>query len=155
MESRIDYLKHSQKPTQLMLGIEAHLKSCGLPAKLLHLVKMRASIINGCAFCLDMHSKDARAAGESEQRLYALPAWAETPFFDPKERAALEWTEALTTLEGHVPDEVYARVSAQFSEEELVNLSFAITNINAWNRLCIGFRAVPGAYQPGMFKLPA
>src|ERR1700750_1833388 len=125
MESRVDYLKIAAKPTQLMLGIEAYLKACGLPAKLLHLVKMRASIINGCAFCLDMHSKDARAAGESEQRLYALPAWREAPFFDARERAALEWTDAMTTLKDQVPDDLYERVSAQFSTDELVNLSFA------------------------------
>ena len=153
MTPRIDFQKTNPKPMQLMLAIEGYLKECGLDHGLLHLIKMRASQINGCAYCLDMHSKDARAAGESEQRLYALNAWEETPFFSERERAALAWTEALTLVtEGHVPDAVFDSVRAQFSDQEIVNLSLAITNINAWNRLCIALRAVPGTYQPGAHK---
>ena len=110
---------------------------------------MRASQINGCAYCLDMHSKDARAAGETEQRLYALSAWRETPFFTERERAALPWTEALTLVhQDHAPDEVYDLVRKHFTEEESANLALAIVAINGWNRLAIGFRMVPGGYQP-------
>ena len=115
------------------------------------IIEMRASQLNGCAYCIDMHSKDARAAGESEQRLYALDAWRETPFFSDRERAALEWTEALTLITaGHAPDDVYLRVRLSFSEEELVNLTLAIVAINGWNRFAIGFRSVPGSYQPSV-----
>jgi AhpD family alkylhydroperoxidase len=149
MKPRIDFQKTSPKPMQLMLAIEGYLRNCGLDHGLLHLIKMRASQLNGCAYCLDMHSKDARALGESEQRLYALDAWEETPFFSDRERAALKWTEALTLItDGHVPEAVYNSVREHFSEDELVNLSLAITTINAWNRLSIAFRAVPGTYQP-------
>jgi AhpD family alkylhydroperoxidase len=110
---------------------------------------MRASQINGCAYCLDMHSKDARAAGETEQRLYTLDAWRETPFFTDRERAALAWTEALTLVsQTHVPDAVFEEVRPHFSDEELANLSLAVVAINGWNRLMIAFRAVPGTYQP-------
>ena len=153
MTPRIDFQKTSPKPMGLMLAIEGYLRTCGLDHGLLHLIKMRASQINGCAYCLDMHSKDARAAGESEQRLYALNAWDETPFFSERERAALQWTEALTRItEGHVPDAVYNSVRAQFNEQEIVDLSLAITTINAWNRLSIALRAVPGTYQPVAHK---
>jgi AhpD family alkylhydroperoxidase len=139
-----------------MYGIEHYIRSSGLEPKLLELVKMRASQINGCAFCLDMHSKDARAGGETEQRLYALNAWRETPFFSDRERAALEWTEELTLISlNHVPDEVYERVRKQFSEDELVNLTLAVTQINAWNRFAISFRSVPGTYQPKAATQPA
>ncbi len=150
MQPRIDYLKAAPAgATQAMFGLEHYVRNCGLEHRLVELMKMRASQINGCAYCLDMHSKDARAAGETEQRLYALNAWRETPFFSERERAALEWTEALTLVaESHVPDEVYERVREQFSEAEMVNLSMAVVAINGWNRLSIGFRAVPGAYQP-------
>jgi AhpD family alkylhydroperoxidase len=117
--------------------------------RLLHLVEIRASQINGCAYCLDMHTKDARRAGETEQRIYALNAWRETPFFTDRERAALEWTEAVTRVaDTHVPDEIYERVSAQFGEEELVALTFAVVVINSWNRLSISFRPSVGTYQP-------
>jgi AhpD family alkylhydroperoxidase len=120
-----------------------------LERSLHELVKIRASQINGCAYCLDMHTKDARLAGETEQRIYALNAWRETPFFSDRERAALEWTEAVTRLaDTHVPDEVYERVAAQFSEEELVALTFAVVVINSWNRLAVSFRAPAGTYQP-------
>jgi AhpD family alkylhydroperoxidase len=145
--------RQNPKPMQLMLNIESYLANCGLDHKLLLLIKMRASQINGCAYCIDMHSKDARALGETEQRLYALDAWRETPFYSDRERAALEWTEAVTLVtQGHVPDVVYNSVREQFSEEELVNLTLAITTINAWNRLAISFRAVPGTYQPAARK---
>lgn len=107
-----------------------------------------ASQINGCAYCIDMHTKDARAEGETEQRLYALSAWRETPFFSDRERAALEWTEALTLIsQNHAPDDLYKRVRQQFNESELINLTLAINAINSWNRLAISFRAVPGTYQ--------
>jgi AhpD family alkylhydroperoxidase len=121
----------------------------GLEAALLELIKMRASQINGCAYCLDMHSKDARAAGETEQRLYLLSAWRESPFYTSRERAALAWTEAVTLVSHtHVPDDVYQLAREQFSEVELVNLTMAIIAINGWNRLEIGFRGVPGSHQP-------
>jgi len=137
-----------------MLALEmAVRKNSTLDPSLIELVKMRSSQINGCAYCIDMHSKDARAAGETEQRLYALNAWRETPFFSDRERAALAWTEAVTLVsEGHVPDDVYAEASKQFSEEELVNLTMAVVAINGWNRLAIAFRAVPGEYQPAPRK---
>ncbi len=136
---------------QAMLGLETYIrKSSGLETSLLGLVHMRASQINGCAYCLDMHSKDARAAGETEQRLYCLPAWRETPFYSDRERAALAWTEAVTKIaEGHVPDEVFEAARKHFSEEELAHLTLAIVSINGWNRLAISFRAPAGTYQPG------
>ena len=153
MQPRIELRHVNPKAIQLLLAIEGYLHGTSLGSRLQHLVKMRASQINGCAYCLDMHSKDARAEGETEQRLYALDAWRETPFFDARERAALDWTEAVTLVaDTHVPDEVYARVKPHFTDEELVNLTLAITNINAWNRLNIAFRTVPGNYRPGMFK---
>src|ERR1700733_11068624 len=150
MEPRIDYPKMANSgAAKTMYGLEHVVRTSGLEQKLIELVRMRASQINGCAFCLDMHSKDARAAGETEQRLYALNAWRETPFFSDRERAALEWTEALTRIsENHVPDEVYERVRQHFNEDELLNLSLAVVSINGWNRLAISFRSVPGAYQP-------
>jgi AhpD family alkylhydroperoxidase len=133
-----------------MLGLEKQVTKSRLETKLLDLVRMRASQINGCAYCLDMHSKDARAAGETEQRLYGLNAWRETPCYSARERAALEWTEALTLItEGHVPDEVYERVRQEFSEDELAHLSLAIVAINGWNRLNVAARTVPGDYVPG------
>ena len=148
MSSRIDYQKGAPGAFRAMLGLEKYVHDCGLEAPLLELVKMRASQINGCAYCLDMHSKDARAAGETEQRLYLLNAWRESPFYTARERAALAWTEALTLVsESHVPDEVYNEARQHFSEEELVNLSLAIVTINGWNRLAIGFRKEPGTYQ--------
>src|SRR6185437_12186690 len=127
MTPRIDFQKTNPKPMQLLLAIEGNLKDSGLDHGLLHLVKMRASQINGCAYCLDMHSKDARAAGESEQRLYALNAWDETPFFSERERAALAWTEAVTRVsQDHVPDDVYQAVRGEFSEQELAYLTLAV-----------------------------
>ena len=149
MQSRMEYSKVAPGVSQAMSQLERQVRESGLEAPLLELVKMRASQINGCAFCLDMHSKDARARGETEQRLYALSAWRETPFYSDRERAALAWTEAVTLVsETHVPDDVYEQARAQFSEEELANLTLAIIAINGWNRFAISFRTVPGTYQP-------
>jgi AhpD family alkylhydroperoxidase len=132
------------------LGLERQVHQAGLDSKLLDLVRMRASQINGCAYCLDMDSKDARANGETEQRLYGLDAWRETPYYSERERAALDWTEALTLVaETHAPDEVYERVREQFSENELAHLTLAIVAINGWNRLNIAARTVPGDYVAG------
>ena len=132
-----------------MLSLSHQVETSGLDRRLLELVKIRASQINGCAYCLDMHTKDARALGETEQRIYALNAWRETPFFSEEERAALDWTEAVTRVgDTHVPDDVYERVSSQFDEEALVKLTFAVVVINSWNRLAISFRSVPGTYKP-------
>jgi AhpD family alkylhydroperoxidase len=156
MEPRLKVFEIAPKAYQLMAAMQQYVNSCGLDHKLLELVKMRASQINGCAYCLDMHSKDARAAGETEQRLYSLPAWRDTPFYTDRERAALEWTEAVTLVsETRVPDDVYEQVKAQFAPEELANLTLAITTINSWNRFCIAFRVVPGAYQPGQNRAQA
>ena len=149
MQSRMEYPKVAPGVSQAMSQLERQVRESGLEAPLLDLVKTRASQINGCAFCLDMHTKDARARGETEQRLYALSAWRETPFYTDRERAALAWTEAVTLVaETHVPDEVYEQARAQFSEQELANLTLAIVAINGWNRLDISFRTVPGTYQP-------
>lgn len=150
MKARIDLMHVNPGVIHTMLGLERQVRQAGLESKLLDLVRMRASQINGCAYCLDMHSKDARAEGETEQRLYGLEAWRETPYYSARERAALEWTEALTLVaQTHVPDEVFERVRAQFSEDELVHLSLAIVAINGWNRLNIAARTVPGDYVPG------
>ncbi len=149
MQSRMEYSKVAPGVSQAMSQLERQVRESGLEAPLLELVKTRASQINGCAFCLDMHTKDARARGESEQRLYALSAWRETPFYTDRERAALAWTEAVTLVaETHVPDDVYEQARKQFSEQELANLTLAIVAINGWNRLAISFRTVPGTYQP-------
>jgi AhpD family alkylhydroperoxidase len=132
-----------------MYGLEGPLRNSGLDPALRGLLKVRASQINGCAYCIDMHTKDARAEGETEQRLYGLSAWRETPFYTDRERAALEWTEQLTLIAGRgVPDELYARMREHFSEAELVNLTLAVVQINAWNRFAISFRAEVGSYQP-------
>ena len=155
MESRLDQTKVAPGAFQAMYGLERYVRGSGLEPSLLHLVKMRASQINGCAYCLDMHSKDARSEGETEQRLYLLNAWREAPFYTERERAALAWTEALTLVsETHVPDEVYAQAREQFTEEELVNLSLAVVAINGWNRLSIAFRTEVGAYQPAAHAKP-
>lgn len=153
MKSRIDSRRLDPKVRQHLLAIGAHLHGSSLGARLLHLVEIRASQINGCAHCLDMHTQDARAEGESEQRLYTLAAWRDTPFFDERERAALEWTEAVTLVaETHVPDEVYERVRQHFSEQELIELTLAVTQINTWNRLNVAFGTVAGGYRAGMYK---
>jgi AhpD family alkylhydroperoxidase len=149
MEPRLDYNRASPEACQALRALDAYVRQCGLEQPLIELVKVRASQINGCAYCLDMHTKVARARGESEQRLYALDAWREAPFYSERERAALAWTEAVTLVaEGHVPDEVFEQAHAQFSDKELVDLTLAVTAINGWNRLAIGFRA-----QAGTFKL--
>jgi AhpD family alkylhydroperoxidase len=150
MESRLDASKTVPAAYRAMRDLEMYVRqSSNLEASLLELVKMRASQINGCAFCIDMHSIDARAQGESEQRLYALNAWRETPFFSDRERAALAWTEAVTLVnQGHVPDEIYAQARERFTDEDLVNLTVAIIAINGWNRWSVAFRAMPGRYHP-------
>ncbi len=153
MEQRIDYKAAAPGVYQAMAGIESYVRGCGLEHTLLELVKTRVSQINGCAFCLDMHSKDARAAGETEQRLYVLSAWREAPFYSARERAALAWAEALTNISSNdVSDELYAEVRQHFDEKELVNLSLAIIGINGWNRLAIPFRSPVGKYQPSERK---
>lgn len=135
---------------QAMLGLERQVRQAGFDARLLDLVRTRASQINGCAQCLDMHTKDARANGETEQRLYGLSAWRDTPYYSARERAALEWTEALTLVaDAGVPDDVFDRAREQFSEDELAHLSLAVVAINGWNRLNVAARTVPGGYVPG------
>ena len=147
MKARINLMHVNPGVMQAMPGLERPIRQAGFDNTLLNLVRMRASQINGCAYCLDMHSKDARASGETEQRLYGLDAWRETPYYSARERAALEWTEALTLVsESRVPDDVYERVREQFPEDELVHLSLAIVSINGWNRLNIAARTVPGGY---------
>jgi AhpD family alkylhydroperoxidase len=149
MQPRIDYRKAAPGAVRAMLGLEEYVRQSGLEPALLDLVKTRASQLNGCAYCIDMHTKDARARGESEQRLYELSAWRETPFFSSRERAALAWTEAVTLIaDRHAPDDVYDEVRRFFSERELVNLTLAVVAINGWNRLAISMRTVPGTYQP-------
>jgi AhpD family alkylhydroperoxidase len=149
MKPRLDvttYLKSDLFQAMLKLSSEVEAR---LERPLFELVKIRASQMNGCAYCIDMHTKDARAAGETEQRIYALNAWRETPFFSDRERAALEWTEAVTRVaDTHVPDEIYERVARHFKEAELVALTFAVVAINSWNRLAVSFRAPAGTYQP-------
>lgn len=151
MEQRLDYARVAPDGLRAMLDLERYVRECGLEHSLLHLVKLRASQINGCAYCVDMHSKDARAEGEEEQRLYALSVWRETPFFSERERAALAWTEALTLIhdERGVPDELYNAVRERFSEKELVDLTLAIVAINGWNRIAMSFRPPVGSYRPG------
>ncbi len=149
MEERIHYTKVSPGAYHAMLGLEKYLRECGLEQTLLDLIKLRASQINGCAYCLDMHWKDLRASGESEQRLYSLDAWQETPFYTERERAALAWAEAVTRVaDTHVPDEVYELARRHFGEKELADLTLAVAAINAWNRLAISARTTPGTYQP-------
>ena len=149
MTPRIDIYKYlTSDAAQAMLKLGKAVEHSGLERSMLELVKIRGSQINGCAYCIDMHTKDARALGETEQRIYALSAWRETPFFSERERAALEWTEAITHIaETHVPDEVYEQVRRQFDEPQLVALTFAVVEINAWNRLATTFRAPAGSYQ--------
>lgn len=149
MATRLNYVKAAPGAYRVMSQLEHYVKDCGLETSLVELVKIRASQINGCAYCIDMHTKDARAAGESEQRIYLLSAWREAPFYNERERAALEWAEALTLIANdHVPDEIYERVKPHFTDEELVNLTLAVATINAWNRLGISFRSEVGSYQP-------
>ena len=149
MTKRTDFEKAAPGAMRAMLALEQYVRSSGVEDGLLHLVKLRASYLNGCAYCVDMHTKDARAAGESEQRLYAVPVWRETPFFTPRERAALAWTEAVTRLGGEgVPDSLFEEARRHFTDAELVNLTVGVIAINGWNRLAVTFRAEPGTYQP-------
>jgi AhpD family alkylhydroperoxidase len=153
MKARIDLMHIDPGIMHAMLGLERQVRRAGFDQRLVDLVRMRASQLNGCAYCLDMHSKDARANGETEQRLYGLDAWRETPYYSARERAALEWTEALTLVsETHVPDDVYDRVREQFSEDEVAHLSLAIVAINGWNRLNVAARTVPGDYVAGSLE---
>jgi AhpD family alkylhydroperoxidase len=156
VKQRINNMEAGAGVVKAMLGLSGYLAQSGLEPSLLTLLDFRVSQINGCAYCLDMHSKDLRAAGETEQRLYVLPAWRESPFYTDRERAALAWAEAVTVLsEGHVPDEVFEQARAQFSEEELANLTLAVVTINGWNRLNITFRTTPGSYQPAAKRASA
>jgi len=149
MQPRLDIQKADQQAYKAMAGLELYVKHSGLDPKLVYLIKMRASQINGCAYCIDMHWKDARANGETEQRLYGLAAWREAPYYTDRERAALAWTEAITRISvDQAPDEVYEEVRRFFTEKEQLPLTMAIVAINGWNRLAIGFRAFPGSYQP-------
>jgi len=149
MNHRIDYRTASPAAFEAMLAMETQVRHSGLEHSLIELVKMRVSQINGCAYCLDMHSKDARAAGETEQRLHVLAAWREAPFYSPRERAALAWAEAVTLVASNdLPDALYDEVRAQFDDKAMVDLTLAIITINGWNRLAIGFRADVGSYQP-------
>lgn len=149
MQERINGARVAPGGYRAMLGLEQYLHESGLEGKLIDLIKLRASQINGCAYCIDMHWKDLRALGETEQRLYGLDAWRESDYYTDRERAALEWTEAVTLVrEGHVSDDVYERVRTQFTEKELADLTLAVATINAWNRIAIASRAVPGRYRP-------
>ncbi len=149
MRSRIEYAKAAPELMKAMRPFTDYVHNCGLEASLIDLVMLRASQINGCAYCIDMHTKDARLRGETEQRIYELNAWRETPFYTEREMAALAWTEAVTVItDGHVPDDVYEEALKWFTEAEIINLTAAVALINAWNRLSVSFRSVPGTYRP-------
>ena len=149
MAERLKYAKAFPEGVHALMALGKTINTSGLEPSLMELVKTRASQLNGCAYCIDMHTKDARAAGETEQRLYALSAWRETPFFTPRERAALAWTEAITNIQlGHADDAIYEQVRSEFNDADLVKLTLGITQINAWNRIAIAFRTEPGTYQP-------
>lgn len=149
MEPRLDPAKVQPGAYQAMYALEQYVRKSGLEPKLLELIKLRASILNGCAYCVDMHTKDARAHGETEQRLYAVAVWKEAPFFSERERAALAWTDAVTMVSrDQVPDEVWEQARRSFSEKEMVDLTMAVVAINGWNRLAISFGAVAGTYEP-------
>ena len=156
MEPRIDYTAVSPRAVTALMGLERHVRASGIESALLELVKLRASQVNGCAYCIDMHAKDARAAGESEQRLYALTAWRETPFYTLRERAALAWADALTRIaDGGVPEGLFDHARDHFTEAELVDLTLAVVAINGWNRLAISFRTPPGSYRPSRLRADA
>jgi AhpD family alkylhydroperoxidase len=153
MKPRLNLLEVGQEALKAMLGLSGYLAKCGLETNLLHLLELRVSQINGCAYCIDMHSKDLRAEGETEQRLYLLDAWREAPFYTDRERAALAWAEAVTRLtDRQVPDDVFEEARKHFSENELVNLTTAIVAINGWNRFNIAFRNIPRDYKPGAYR---
>ena len=149
-QARLDFSRIAPDAVRAHLGLEAYIRGCGLEQSLLELVKLRASMINGCAYCVDMHTKDARFAGETEQRLYAVSVWHEAPFFSPRERAALRWTDAVTAIaREEISDELFRDVRSHFSEKELVDLTMAVITINGWNRLSVSFRTPVGDYVPG------
>lgn len=149
MKQRINYYQVAPEAYKAMQGLQGYVNASGVEPALLELVKTRASQINGCAYCLDMHTKDARAAGETEQRLYGLSAWRDAPYYTDRERAALAWCEAVTLVtQGQVPDEVYAEARKNFSEKEIIDLTLAVVAINGWNCLAIAFRTPTGSYKP-------
>jgi AhpD family alkylhydroperoxidase len=149
MQERFNAYRAAPDGYKAMLGLEDYIYKSGLEENLVHLIKLRVSQINGCAYCIDMHWKDLRALGETEQRLYGLDAWREGPYYNDRERAALEWAEAVTLItQGHVPDGVYESVKGHFTEKELADLTLAVATINAWNRLAISSRTTAGGYQP-------
>ncbi len=152
MEPRINVNKMGTEVFKVLYGFGKYLSKSSIEQSLLNLIDYRVSQINGCAFCLDMHSKDLRASGETEQRLYVLDAWREASFYSDRERAAFAWAEAVTKLtDQEVPDEIYEQARKQFSEQELIDLTLAVIAINSWNRINIAFRTVSGTYQPGQF----
>jgi AhpD family alkylhydroperoxidase len=154
MSPRINVFEFAPNAVKALMAVEQYVLGTGLEHSLLYLVKLRASYQNGCAFCVDMHTKDARAAGQSEQRLYAIPVWRETPFFSERERAALAWVELVTELgQSGVPEAAFEAARQHFSDQELVDLTLAVIAINSWNRLAISFAAVPGSYQRPSRKL--
>jgi AhpD family alkylhydroperoxidase len=156
MQQRLSSIEKAQGAINAMLGITKHLSKSKIEPQLLHLIEFRVSQINGCAYCLDMHSKDLRHDGDTEQRLYTLPAWRDAPFYTDRERAALAWAEAVTTLEnGEVPDEVYELAKKHFSEDELVDLTLTAATTGTWNRVNIAFRTTAGTYQPGQWSAAA
>jgi AhpD family alkylhydroperoxidase len=156
MEQRINSIEKAGGALKTMFAFTGYLAKSSIEKKLQHLVEFRVSQINGCAYCLDMHSKDLRAEGETEQRLYMISAWRESPVYSDRERAALAWAEAVTVLgDGHVSDEVYNEARKQFSEQELIDLTMCVVAINGWNRLNIAFRTEAGTYQPGQFAAGA
>lgn len=156
MKQRIDLLEKGQKVIKALGGLSVYLAKSSLEPQLINLIDFRVSQINGCAYCLDMHSKDLREAGETEQRLYTIAAWREAPFYSERERAALAWAEAVTKLkDGDVPDEIYEEARHQFSEEELIDLTVAVTTINTYNRINIAFKTPAGDYQPGQWEVHA
>lgn len=155
-QPRLDYRKFAPEALKAMFALESYLGHCSLDHNLIHILKLRASQINGCAFCIDMHWKDARAGGETEQRLYGLDAWRESPYYTDRERAALAWVESLTLVAStHVPDDVFDQVRKHYSEKEIVDLIYVASTINAWNRIAISLRAVPGLYHPAQNSAPA
>lgn len=154
MKQRINFFAKGQNAMKAMFGLGAYLGKCAIEQELLHLIYFRVSQINGCAYCLDMHSKDLLATGENPQRLFLLDAWREAPLYSARERAALEWAEAVTKItNGDVPDEVYAIANQEFSEEDLIDLTLAVTTINAYNRFNISFRTEAGGYKVGQHKV--
>lgn len=153
MTSRLEYSRVAPEAHRAVMGLEHYVRDCGLEHSLLELVKIRASQINGCGYCLDMHTKDARAAGEKEQRIYVLSTWREAPFYTPRERAALEWTEVVTEMGRHgVTEDVYQRTREHFTDKELVDLTMAVVTINGWNRLAVSFGSKVGSYRPDLAR---